>query len=83
MSLFYKNDTHFNTKWGCIITCFVTVTYLTMVGLKLTEFFGETDPVAYFSDSRQSMDEPIELSELGFTFAVENVNRNIGRLEAA
>ena len=40
-----------------------------------------TDPDAYFTETHQSMQEAIELTELGFTFAVENIPKNLGKIE--
>ena len=65
------------------MTVFVAVVYLIMVTLKWTEFFGETDPVNYFSETRQSMEHPIDLTKLGFSFAVENLDANFGVIEAS
>ena len=82
VNFFYKGQEYFSTRWGCIMSIFVTVFYLIMVSLKWTEFFGETDPLAYFSETRQSMEYPINLTELGFTFAVDNLEASIGQIEA-
>ena len=82
VTFFYKGKREFKTKWGCFVTAFVITSYLTILGIKLIEFFGETDPIAYFSETRQSMDEPINLNDLGFTFAVENIEPTIGYIEA-
>ena len=49
---------------------------------KLIEFWDETDPIEYFSETRQGFDLPINLNELGFTFAVESIEARIGRIEA-
>ena len=49
--------------------------------LKMIEFFGETDPIEYYSKMRQSMDEHIDLNKLDFTFAVESIDKRIGRIE--
>ena len=54
-----------------------------MVALKWTEFFGDIDPVEYFSEAKQSMDEAIDLNSIGFTFAVEQLEANIGHIEAS
>ena len=82
VNFFYKGQEYFSTRWGCIVTIFVAVFYMIMVGLKWTEFFGETDPVEYFSETRQSMKEPINLAEIGFSFAIENLEANLGQIEA-
>ena len=55
------------------MTAFIILSYLIIAGLKLTEFFGEIDPIKYVSETRQSMEDKLDLKELGFTFAVENI----------
>ena len=79
---FYKGKREFKTKWGCFVTtCVITSLFIILV-IKLIEFFGETDPIAYLSETRQNMHEPINLNDLGFTFAVENIEPKIGQIEA-
>ena len=83
VEFFFKGQQEFKTKWGCVVTAFIVTTYLIIFLLRLTEFFGETDPIEYFSQTRQSMDERIDLNKLGFTFAVENIEARIGRIEVS
>ena len=52
VELFYKGQAYFNTYWGCSVTIFVILGYMIVVSLKWIEFFGETDPIAYFSETR-------------------------------
>ena len=52
VNFFYKGSEYFSTKWGCFMTFLVSVCYLMMISLKWTEFFGETDPIEYFSETR-------------------------------
>ena len=52
VEFFYKGSAYFNTGWGCSVTCFVIIAYMVMISLKWIEFFGETDPIAYFSETR-------------------------------
>ena len=54
---------------------------MVMVSLKWIEFFGETDPIAYFSETRQDMDQKIDLQKLNFSFAVDNLDARIGTVE--
>ena len=54
-----------------------------MVSLKWIEFFGETDPIEYFSEARQNIDDLIDLNSMGFTFAVENIDAKYGRVEVS
>ena len=82
MNFFYKGRERFSTGWGRCVSVTVMVGYCALVGLKLTEFFGETDPIHYFSETRQNLDNAIELSQLGFTFAVEEFPADVGKVEA-
>ena len=82
VNFFYKGNEYFSTGWGQFVTIFVTVAYLALIGLKFTEFFGETDPITYFSETRQDVQHRLNLSSLGFSFALENVDADLGTLEA-
>ena len=82
VNFFYKGAERFSTGWGRFVSVSVLLGYSTLVGLKFMEFFGETDQIHYFSETRQSMQESIELSELGFTFAVQDLQPNLGRIQA-
>ena len=82
INFYYRGIEKFHTAWGCTVTIFIVLTYLTMVSVRFIEFFGETDGIEHFSERYQSIDEPIDLKELGFSFAVENVDQTVGKLEA-
>ena len=60
---------------------FVTIAYMFVVSLKWVEFFGETDPIEYFSEGKQSMLEPINMSELGFIFAIDSIDERLGTIK--
>ena len=49
IEFYYKGRNKYYTVWGCVVTAFVALAYLIMVGLKCTEFFGETDGIEQFS----------------------------------
>ena len=51
-----------------------------MVSLKMIEFFGVTDPIEYFSETPQSMQEIIDLKKIGFSFAVESIEKELGEV---
>ena len=51
-----------------------------MFSLKLIEFFGETDPIEYFSETPQSMDQTIDLKDIGFSFAIESIEKELGEV---
>ena len=73
VNFFYKGAERYSTGWGRFVSVSVMLGYVTLMGLKFTEFFGETDTIHYFSETRQSMQESIELSQLGFSFAVQDL----------
>ena len=52
INFYYKGLERFSTGWGRFVTVSVVVGYTVLVGLKFTEFFGETDPIHYFSETR-------------------------------
>ena len=52
VKFFHKGQEYYSTRCGCVVTSLVALVYLIMVVLRWTEFFGETDPVAYFSETR-------------------------------
>ena len=58
------------------------IAFMTMTSLKFVEFFGDTDPIEYFILAKQDIGEPIDLTDLGFTFAVEDIHESIGWVEA-
>ena len=65
------------------MTFFVVICYVVMVSFKWIEFFGETDSIEYFSESRQDMNERINFQTLGFSFAIDYLEPRIGKIEAA
>ena len=62
INFYYKGLERFSTGWGRFVTASVVVGYSALVGLKFTEFFGETDPIQYFSETHQNMQDTIDLS---------------------
>ena len=51
VNFYYNGNERFTTGWGRFVTISVTLAYIAMVGLKFTEFFGETDPINYYSET--------------------------------
>ena len=51
VNFFYKGEEQYRTAWGTMITMLVAIAYLLMLTLKFIEFFGETDPIEYFSET--------------------------------
>ena len=64
------------------MTGIVTVAYLIFVSLKIVEFNGGYDGKEFFSERKQNFEEPINLKELDFSFAVEFPDPRIGSLVA-
>ena len=58
----------------------VIVGFLIMASLKFVEFFDETDPIEYFALKGQDQTVPIDLTAIGFTFAVEAIDEKIGSI---
>ena len=83
INFFYNGNNEYTTRWGCFITGFVLIVFMTMTSLKFVEFFGDTDPIEYFILARQDPGELINLTELGFTFAVEDIDESIGWVEVS
>ena len=50
VNFYYKGEDKFKTPWGCIVTIFVALSYLSMVSLKLIEFNGGFDGIEFFSE---------------------------------
>ena len=49
---FYQGQEKYRTGCGATVTFILAIGYLLLVSLKLIEFFGETDPIEYFSETR-------------------------------
>lgn len=56
--------------------------YTTLVLFKMTEFFGETDPIHYTAVMKQDLEESLDLEALGFGFAVEEIKPEFGYIVA-
>ena len=82
LPLTYKNKATYTTSCGSVMTIIAVSGYLVLLGLKLMEFFGQSDPVRHSTVQAASQDRSLDLNEIGFTFAVENVATEIGQLEA-
>ena len=74
IKFFYKGQEQYRTYCGGILTVFAKLAYLYVIVIKFINFIAMTDPDRYFTETHQSFDEPIDLVELGFTFAVENTS---------
>ena len=57
VNFFYKGEERFSTGWGRLVSLTVMIGYSALFGLKLTEFFGETDPIHYFSETSQNLED--------------------------
>ena len=45
VEFFFKGQNEFKTGWGCFVTTIIVMFYILILAFKMTEFFGETDPV--------------------------------------
>lgn len=72
IKFFYKGQEVYTTMCGSVVTMVALVAYLTLAIIKSIEFFGMTDPDMFFTETHQSYEEPLDLTELGFSFAIEN-----------
>ena len=62
-------------------TFFVGIVCTIVLTLRLVEFFAETDPIEYFSETSQDLLEEINLREIGFSFAIEQIEEEFGSIE--
>ena len=81
VNFFYKGQEYYSTNWGIFVSLCISTAILTMVSLKLVEFFGVTDPIEYFSQTPQSMDEIIDLGANGFSFGIEAIEKELGEVK--
>ena len=72
IKFFYKGQEQYKTYCGGILTVLAKLAYVYVIVIKCINFIAMTDPDRYFTETHQSLDEPIDLVALGFTFAVEN-----------
>ena len=69
----YRGQDYYTTNCGRAVTFLAVAAYLTLVCLKLIEFFGETDDIQYMTIMTRSLDEAIDLRQLNFNFAIEEL----------
>ena len=43
VNFYYKGEDKFKTPWGCIVTALVSISYLTMIMLKIGDFAYERE----------------------------------------
>ena len=82
VKIFYKGDDIYTTKYGAVVTILVGASFLILTGLKAIEFFLNIDPIRYFFEMHQDMEEKIDLRESGFKFAIQTIEEEIGTIEA-
>ena len=80
MSLTYKGLSTYRTTCGSVVSILAILSYITLVGLKLTEFLGQTDPVRFHTvqSAGAGISPSLDLDELQFNFAVEAVPPEVG-----
>ena len=64
------------------MTISVILLFMSLITTRMIEFFGREDPIEYFSQRAQSMDDLIKLDEIGFSFAVQEPLPEIGTVKA-
>ena len=80
--LTYKGEEKFSTPCSQASSVLVLTLYLILLGIKITEFVAQHDPLQFVSIQTQSMDQSLDLTALGFSFAVLAPEASLGRLEA-
>ena len=78
----YRGQDYYTTNCGRVTTFFAVAAYITLGCLKFIEFFGSTDDIEYVAIKGRDMTESIDLRELGFNFAVEDLDPKYGTIEA-
>ena len=52
INFFFKGDNVYRTYFGTVVSFIAYTIILIMLLIKLTEFFGVTDPIEHFSEAR-------------------------------
>ena len=80
VNLTYRGRGYYSSRWGQCVTALVIFFFFIGILMRLVEFFGDMDPIEYFSLRAQGQDEVIRLDEIGFTFAVEDLSPEEGSI---
>ena len=67
----YNGQDQYSTKCGCAMTIIVILAFLSFFAVKMIEFLGMEDPLEFMSETGQSMNKLIQLSNL---FAIQDVD---------
>ena len=81
INLRYKGQDYFTTKWGTAITLISVLIYLLVAAFKLVEFFTYSSSFKATATLSQSLDSQTDLNELGFNFAIENIDKEFGTIK--
>ena len=77
----YQGIDYFTTNCGRAVTFLTVLAFLLLMSLKFVEFFGEHDSILYLNSSGQSADALMDLQELNFSLAIEELEPRFGTLE--
>ena len=83
VNLTFRGEEYYSTRWGRFVSMSVIIAFLILFLLRFIEFVGALDPVEYFSLQGQDLDEEIDLREIGFEFAVEQISPEYGYIQAS
>ena len=76
----FKNKTYFQTYLGGIVSIFAFILMMTFLIVSTIKLLGHLDP--YFSSTNLAQSESIDLVQLGFMFAIRDVDPTIGTIHA-
>lgn len=82
VTLTYQGEGYYTTWVGVMMTTVCIVIYLGLVGYRLTEFFMLSDATPKQGQQNWHEDEAIDVSRLGFDFAVEKIDPSYGAVKA-
>ena len=81
VNLTYQGQDYFTTKCGLGITMLAALTYFTIVAFKLVEFFAYTNAFKSATTLSQSMTKQLDLNNIGFDFAFENLGEQFTQIK--
>ena len=77
----FNNKSKYQTSLGAIITIFCATLMLSFMVVQTNKIISRDDP--FFSMTTVVLEsQKVDLWELGFMFAIENINPRIGRISA-
>jgi len=81
INLTFKQEKDFKTTFGAIISLICSIALIAFLVVQTQKLISKEDP--FFSMTTSSkVTDTIDLWELGFIFAIENIDPKVGRIEA-